>query len=68
MCLPLNQGHGWMASIKENEDGLLTLLLPCGRKTALCIWGNRSLKQFEIKHWCALGQKDFVALVCTEKQ
>lgn len=30
-------------------------------RTALCVWGNGSLKQYEIKHHCALGQRDFVA-------
>lgn len=54
MCLPLSQGHGWMASIKENEGGLLTPSAPLWGKTALCIWGNGSLKQSEVEH-----QKDF---------
>lgn len=37
-------------------------------RAALCVWGNGSLKQYEIKHHCALGQRDFVALVCCEER
>lgn len=30
-------------------------------RTALCVWGKGGLKQHEIKHYRALGQRDFVA-------
>lgn len=34
----------------------------------MCVWGNGSLKQYEIKQHRALGQGDFVALVCSEER
>lgn len=44
MCLPLRQGHGWIASIKENEGALLTPSAPLGEENSFVRLGEWKLK------------------------
>jgi len=44
MCLPLSLGHGWMAPIKENEGGLLTLSAPLWEEDSFVHLGEWKLK------------------------
>lgn len=49
MCLPLSQGHGWMASIKENEGGLLTPSAPLWEEDSFVHLGKWKLTTIQNK-------------------